>query len=287
MGSVLNDDALQSYLNNIKDIPIISKEEEVELAIKAKNGDQEAKNKLVTAHLKFVVKIAAGYQKRGLTLLELISEGNVGLIEAINRFEPDKGIKLISYAVWWIRQAILAAIIEKSSIIKTPLARSNAISKIKNIRDRYTVETGEEITNKELSEASGISEKLLKNIHLQNIDTYSIDEVSRFDGGDTSLLDYIEDASAEDPKDIYYKERLQKQITNSIESLDKRGAHIIKSYYGLDGKKGKNFAEIAQEMGISRERVRQIQKQALKKIVSESYSDYEKDIDYLLSHYDD
>ena len=100
-------------------------------------------------------------------------------------------------------------------------------------------------------------------------------------------MDYIEDASAKDPKDIYYKERLQKQITNSIESLDKRGAHIIKSYYGLDGKKGKNFAEIAQEMGISRERVRQIQKQALKKIVSESYSDYEKDIDYLLSHYDD
>ncbi|HPY97098.1 MAG TPA: RNA polymerase sigma factor RpoD/SigA [Candidatus Cloacimonadota bacterium] len=287
MGNVFNDQALQSYLKNIAKIPVISREEEVELAIKAKAGDNEAKNKLVSAHLKFVVKIASAYQCRGLSLLELISEGNIGLIEAIDRFEPDKGIKLISYAVWWIRQAILSAIVEKSSIIRTPLARSNALNKIKSIRDRYTVETGDNITSKELSKASGISEKLLNNIQLQTIDTYSIDDRTVTDNVGATMADFIEDESAEDPKDMYYKERLQKQISTSIKNLDKRGAHIIKSYYGLDGKKGKTFSEIAQEMGICRERVRQIQKQALKKIVSESYSEYENDIDYILSHPDE
>ncbi|HOD55146.1 MAG TPA: RNA polymerase sigma factor RpoD/SigA [Candidatus Cloacimonadota bacterium] len=284
MEHVFSDQALQSYLNEISKIPTLTREEEKELAIKAKEGDEEAKNKLVSSNLKFVVKIASHYQNRGLTLSELISEGNMGLIKAIDRYDPDKEIKLISYAVWWIKQKILFALAEKTSLIRVPLGRSNAINKIKSIRDRYTAETGGEISINQLSDKSDISEKLINNMQLQAIDTYSLDEVTKTNGEDATMIDFIEDPTAQDPKNLYYQERLQQKITKSIKTLDKRDAHIIKSYYGLDGQKGKNFAEIAQEMGISRERVRQIQKQALKKILSDSYAEYETDIDYLLNY---
>lgn len=285
MEYVFADQALQSYLNEISKIPTLSREEEKELAIKAKNGDEAAKNKLVSANLKFVVKIASHYQNRGLSLSELISEGNMGLIKAIEKYDSEKDIKLISYAVWWIKQKILFALAEKTSLIRVPLGRSNAISKIKNIRDRYTAETGDEISMMQLSNKSDISEKLINNMHLQSIDTLSLDDVGKSNQNeDVSILDFVEDPNSPDPKDVYYQEKMQSKINQSLKSLDSRDAHIIKSYFGLEGYKEKNFAEIAQEIGISRERVRQIQKQALKKIYSESKDLYDKDIDYILNY---
>lgn len=285
MEYVFADQALQSYLNEISKIPTLSREEEKELAIKAKNGDESAKNKLVSANLKFVVKIASHYQNRGLSLSELISEGNMGLIKAIEKYDSDKDIKLISYAVWWIKQKILFALAEKTSLIRVPLGRSNAISKIKNIRDRYTAETGDEISMMQLSNKSDISEKLINNMHLQSIDTLSLDDVGKSNQNeDVSILDFVEDPNSPDPKDVYYQEKMQSKINQSLKSLDSRDAHIIKSYFGLEGYKEKNFAEIAQEIGISRERVRQIQKQALKKIYSDSKDLYDKDIDYILNY---
>ncbi len=285
MEYVFADQALQSYLNEISKIPTLSREEEKELAIKAKNGDEAAKNKLVSANLKFVVKIASHYQNRGLSLSELISEGNMGLIKAIEKYDSDKDIKLISYAVWWIKQKILFALAEKTSLIRVPLGRSNAISKIKNIRDRYTAETGDEISMMQLSNKSDISEKLINNMHLQSIDTLSLDDIGKSNQNeDVSILDFVEDPNSPDPKDVYYQEKMQKKINQSLKTLDSRDAHIIKSYFGLEGYKEKNFAEIAQEIGISRERVRQIQKQALKKIYSESKDLYDQDIDYILNY---
>jgi RNA polymerase primary sigma factor len=285
MENVFADQALQSYLNEISKIPTLSKEEERELAIKAKNGDENAKNKLVSSNLKFVVKIASHYQNRGLTLSELISEGNMGLIKAIEKYDIDKDIKLISYAVWWIKQKILFALAEKTSLIRVPLGRSNAINKIRNIRDRYIAETGDHISMDQLSDKSDISEKLINNIQLQPIETLSLDEISKNSNNDDStILEFIEDTTAQDPKSVYFQEKLQNRIQNSIKTLNQRDSHIIKSYFGLEGYQEKNFAEIAEEMGISRERVRQIQKQALKKILDDSRSEFDTEVDYLLNY---
>lgn len=285
MENVFADQTLQKYLNEISKIPTLSKEEERELAIRAKNGDENAKNKLVTSNLKFVVKIASRYQNRGLSLSELISEGNVGLIKAIEKYDINKDIKLISYAVWWIKQKILFALAEKTSLIRVPLGRSNAMNKIRNIRDRYIAETGDHITMNQLSDKSDISEKLINNMQLQSIDTLSLDEISKNpNNDDASILEFVEDPTAKDPSSVFFQEKLHNRIASSIKSLNDRDAHIIKSYFGLEGYKEKNFAEIAEEMGISRERVRQIQKQALKKILNESHNEYEADIDYLLNY---
>lgn len=285
MENVFQDQALQSYLSEISKYPTISREQERELAIKAKNGDETAKNDLVKANLKFVVKIAAHYQNRGLTLSELISEGNMGLIKAIEKYDPDKDIKLISYAVWWIKQKILFALAEKTSLIRVPLGRSNALNKLKSIREKYIAQTGDEPSMDHLSEESDISEKLLGNIKLQSHDTLSLDDMSYGNKSEeTNLLDMVEDTTAEDPKNLYFKEKLHTRIQNSIRNLDNRDAFIIKSYFGLDGYQEKNFAEIADEMGISRERVRQIQKQALRKILDSSYDEQEADIDYIIRY---
>ncbi len=285
MENVFQDKALQSYLNEISKYPTISREEERELAIRAKKGDEKAKNELVKANLKFVVKIASHYQKRGLSLSELISEGNIGLIKAIEKYDTEKEIKLISYAVWWIKQKILFALAEKTSLIRVPLGRSNALNKLRSIRERYIAQTGDEPSMDHLSEESDISEKLLGNIKMQSNNTLSLDELSYSNKNEeSSLLDYVEDVTAEDPKNLYFKNKLHDRIQNSIKNLDKRDAHIIKSYFGLDGYTEKNFAEIADEMGISRERVRQIQKQALKKILDKSYDEQEADIDYIIRY---
>lgn len=150
--SVFADKALQNYLNEISKFKTLSREEEHDLAIKAKNGDVDAMNKLIQANLKFVVKIASRYQNRGLSLSELISEGNIGLIKAIEKFDPDKDIKLISYAIWWIKQRIMLAVSEKSSLIRVPMGKSSAAHRVKLTQDRYFTETGKIATPDELSE---------------------------------------------------------------------------------------------------------------------------------------
>ena len=164
-------------------------------------------------------------------------------------------------------------------------AHTDTLNKIKSIRDRYIAKTGDEPGMDHISEESDISEKLLGNIRLQSLDTLSLDEVSHNSkSDDVNLLDLVEDTTAEDPKNLYFKEKLHDRIQKSIKNLDNRDAHIIKSYFGLDGFSEKNFAEIADEMGISRERVRQIQKMALKKILDNSYDEQEADIDYIIRY---
>ncbi len=267
--NVFADKALQNYLNEISKFQTLSREEEHELGIKARNGDIEAMNKLTQANLKFVVKIAARYQNRGLSLSELISEGNIGLIKAIEKFDPDKDIKLISYAIWWIKQRIMLAVSEKSSLIRVPLGKSSAAHRVKATKDRYYSVTGEKASTKEIAERLNMTQKSISLLKDQIPETSSYDDIMKTnDFQDFSTRDLLQDHEAIDPQELYQQDRLNKRIHRAIDKLEQREAEIIRSYFGLnENHESKNFAQIAEKMGLSRERVRQIQKEALKKIL--------------------
>jgi RNA polymerase primary sigma factor len=281
--NVFQDKALQNYLNQIADIEPLSREEEHELAIRAKNGDKEAINKLVNSNLKFVVKVASRYQNRGLSLSELISEGNMGLIKAIEKFEPEKHNKLISYAVWWIKQKILFALAEKTNVIRMPLGKANIANKIKVARDKVFHKTGETASLEEISNMTDLNKRAIKKMNRQSINTVSIDDVSYTNDQEKVVLtDFLEDEKSNDPKKLYFREKVQDNIERSIKKLPSREAYIVKKYFGLEGESSKNFAQIGEELGLSRERVRQIQKKALEKILKDTYGDLEEDIEYLI-----
>ncbi|HQO17587.1 MAG TPA: RNA polymerase sigma factor RpoD/SigA [Candidatus Cloacimonas sp.] len=285
--SVFTDKALQNYLNEISKFKTLSRKEEHDLAIKAKNGDIEAMNKLIQSNLKFVVKIASRYQNRGLSLSELISEGNIGLIKAIEKFDPDKDIKLISYAIWWIKQRMMLAVSEKSSLIRVPMGKSSAAHRVKVTQDRYFTETGKLATTGELSEKMNITEKTIDHLQYQIPETSSIDDIiTTSENQDITTKDLLEDKDNLDPQSLYYQERMQKKIQNAISKLDAREADIIRNYFGLnESHESRNFAQIAERLGLSRERVRQIQKEALKKIMREIKPEEDEFVDRFLEKY--
>ena len=281
--NVFEDKALQAYLNQIAKIKPLSREKEAELALRAKQGDKEAIRTLVQSNLKFVVKIAARYQNRGLSLAELISEGNMGLIKAIEKFDPKKDNKLISYAVWWIKQRILFALAEKTNVIRMPLGKANIANKIRNAKDKIFSQTGKKATIEDISAHTDLDEKAIKKMNKQAINTVSLEDTTYTNKHDkVSLNEFLEDAETVDPKTLYYREKVKKTIENSINKLPDRDARIIKEYFGLESGKGKNFAQIGEEFGLSRERVRQIQKKALQKIMQDAYKEVETDIDNLI-----
>ena len=285
--SVFADKALQNYLNEISKFKTLSREEEHDLAIKAKNGDMDAMNKLIQANLKFVVKIASRYQNRGLSLSELISEGNIGLIKAIEKFDPDKDIKLISYAIWWIKQRIMLAVSEKSSLIRVPMGKSSAAHRVKLTQDRYFTETGKIATPDELSEKMNIAEKTIEQLQNKLPETSSFDDIiTTSDSQDFTAKDLLEDKDTLDSQSLYYQERMQEKIQNAISKLDAREADIIRNYFGLnESHESRNFAQIAEKLGLSRERVRQIQKEALKKIMREIKPEEDEFVDRFLEKY--
>ncbi|RLC46895.1 MAG: RNA polymerase sigma factor RpoD/SigA [Candidatus Cloacimonadota bacterium] len=285
-----DDQALQKYLSDIANIKPLSREEENELARKAKNGDKEALNKLVRANLKFVVKIASHYQGKGLSFAELISEGNIGLIKAIQKFDTTKGNKLITYAVWWIRQSILFALAEKTRLIRVPLNKAGDFNKIKKSQNHYYKEYGEKIDMEDLSDETSIDKGNIINTLNSVHDIIPIDNVSYGNNKTAIPTQFANDT--ENPQTLYYKKKLAQKIKKSLKSLNKRDYHIIKEYFGLDDvqngsglgitSKGKNFAQIGEEIGLSRERVRQLQKEALKKIRKDANPEDDLYIDYLL-----
>lgn len=285
--SVFSDKALQNYLTEISNYKPLSREVEQELSTKAKKGDQEALNRLIQANLKFVVKIATRYQNRGLSLSELISEGNIGLIKAVEKFDPEKDIKLISYAIWWIRQRIMLAISEKNSMIRVPLGKSSQANRLKAIADKMFSISGVTPSDDELGEIMDIDKKMIDQLRSNMIDTVSIDELTALSGNqDINISNNIEDKSAVDPQTLYYRERIQKKLKNAINNLETREADIIRNYYGINKMhKAENFAQIAEKMGLSRERVRQIQKEALKKILSDLKPEEEKLVDAFIEEH--
>jgi len=257
--------SLDHYLRDISAYPLISREEEAELARRIRVGDQEALDKLVRSNLRFVVSVAKKYQNQGVSLSDLINEGNLGLIRAAHKFDETKGIKFISYAVWWIRQAILQALAEQSRIVRVPLNRAGTLHRIGKRANALLQELGREATHAEIAEGMDITaEEVAKTMSISQVHL-SLD-APLTPGEDNRLLDYLADTVNPTPEDQTFEKALIEAIEDSLGGLKDRESRILRLYFGIDGAEPMTLEEIGTLLGITRERVRQIKEKALSRL---------------------
>lgn len=258
------ENVLAMYLKDINKIPMISHEEEIELAKKAQAGDAVAKNKLVNSNLRFVVNVAKKYQNHGLDLTDLISEGNIGLLTAVEKFDISKGYHFISYAVWWIRQSILKAICEKSRAIRLPLNRANELVQIEHAKKVIGSKKSEQQEFEEIAAMLNMDAGHVRDMVNISRDIVSLDaEIN--DGGDghTKLADFYEDESYERPEEKAITEAMHDDINKVVDTLRPNEAKVIRMRYGLNGLKPMSLKEVGQECDLTKERIRQIEKHAI------------------------
>ncbi len=257
--------ALDRYLEEISRYPLITREEEAELARRIREGDQEALDKLVRSNLRFVVSIAKKYQGQGVMMADLINEGNLGLIRATHKFDETRGIKFISYAVWWIRQAILQALAEQSRIVRIPLNRAGALNRIGRSSKALLQELGREPTPREIAADLEISiEEVRSGLQVSRA-SVSLD-VPTLRGDEKPLLDYLPDELAVDPEDEAYDQALREVVEDALGSLDEREAKVLRLYFGLDDQDPMTLEEIGSILDVTRERVRQIKEKGLTRL---------------------
>jgi RNA polymerase primary sigma factor len=269
---------LQLYMQQMGKYPMLSPEEEKELAIRAKQGDKEALKKLVEGNLRFVVSIAKNFMGWGVPLTDLIAAGNLGLIEAAKRFDPDKNVKFISYAVWWIRQAIMQTIFQQTGAVRIPVKESLFIAKVKETYEKLKEELGREPTEEEIAKRLNTSVKKVKNTLSIVRLPISLD-MPLGEGGeeDFTLLDVLSKKGTEDIEKELIEETIHKELESMLDVLDEREKEIIKMRYGLDGEEPKTLEEVGEKLGISRERVRQLEQRALKKLKAVALKEHLKD----------
>jgi len=259
------DRSLDLYLREIGETPLITAREEVILAKRIKEGDDTALEKLTKANLRFVVSVAKQYQNQGLSLADLINEGNIGLIKAAKRFDETRGFKFISYAVWWIRQAILQALAEQSRIVRLPLNRVGTLHKIGKISSSLEQEYGREPSPDEIARELELSEVevsdtlKISNSHLSLDAPFSVSE-------DNSLMDVLEDEFQPAPDEALLEESLRVEIERALDSLNPREAEVVNLYFGLTIEKALTLEEIGARFGLTRERVRQIKEKAIRRL---------------------
>jgi RNA polymerase primary sigma factor len=261
-----DENTISMYLHEINKIPLLSKEEEDATAREAATGNQVARNKLVTANLRFVVNVAKRYQGQGLPLADLISEGNIGLLNAIERYDVDKGYHFISYAVWWIRQAILKAICEKSRMIRLPLNRANELVQIEKARRLVQDGSGAEAELREIARLLDMDTDHVRDIINISRDMVSLENPIYADKDTSTLSDFIEDESAIPPDERLVTKALKEDIASVLKTLDKKEAEILSYRYGLGDNLPMSLKEIGDRFNLTKERIRQIEKKALKRL---------------------
>ncbi len=264
--------SLDKYLSEIARIDLITAEMEVQLAKRIREGDKIALEKLVNANLRFVVSVAKQYQNHGLTLSDLINEGNLGLIKAATRFDETRGFKFISYAVWWIRQSILQALAEQSRIVRLPLNRVGSLNKINNAFSELEQKHQREPTEEELAEVMEMTPDEIRTNLTFRARKVSMDAPFAQGDGDGTLLDIMEDTDAEVPDSDLMIKSLQTEVKRALATLSERESAVISLYYGLSGGHAVTLEEIADQFDLTRERVRQIKEKATRKLRQSSRS---------------
>lgn len=257
--------SLDKYLHEIGKVDLLTADEEVNLARKLKEGDEDAMGKLVKANLRFVVSVAKQYQNQGLSLPDLINEGNVGLIKAAQRFDETRGFKFISYAVWWIRQSILQALAEQARIVKLPLNKIGSINKVNRALTELEQKFEREPTIGELSENLELAPDDIKEALRSNSRHISMDAPLTQDE-DGNMYDVILSPDSPMPDRGLLNESLRREIERALATLTPREGNIIRLYFGLNGKHPHTLEEIGEEFDLTRERVRQIKEKALKRL---------------------
>jgi RNA polymerase primary sigma factor len=256
---------LDQYLQEIGKIELLEPEEEVELARRIKEGDQEALHKLTRANLRFVVSVAKKYQGQGLSLADLINEGNYGLIKAAQRFDETRGFKFISYAVWWIRQAILQALAEQSRVVRLPLNRIGTISKIRKASARLQQEYERKPNIEELADELEIDVRKVREA-MQHTSRHLSMDAPFNEEDDNSLLDVLPDEESDDPDNDMMDESVKIDIERALSMLHAREAEITRLYFGIGREHPLTLEEIGKRFDLTRERVRQIKEKALRKL---------------------
>jgi RNA polymerase primary sigma factor len=256
---------MKVYMNDIGHIPLICRADEVRLAAEIAAGSEEARKKLIRSNLRLVVKIAHDFKGLGLPLLDLISEGNIGLMRAVEKFDPAKGAKFSSYAAWWIKQSMRRALANQSRTIRIPVQSAGKMNKIKNVRNQLMVEFGREPSDAEIASILEFSERTVAGLRRVDMKGFSLqDPIQAGENGEFEEL--IPDTNVVSPDEVAGQHESLQHLTGLLEMLDERESLILKMRFGLDGSAPKTLEEVSHHIGRTRERVRQIQNQALAKL---------------------
>jgi RNA polymerase primary sigma factor len=260
-----NETGFQLYLRQIAQIPLLTPEQEIQLARRIKRGDQKAQTQMVSANLRLVVKIARDYANFGLPLLDLISEGNIGLMKAVERFDPKKGGKLSTYAAWWIKQSITRALANQTKTIRLPIHLVEKIGKMRRVSSQMMEELGREPSDEELAEEIGLSSSKVAALKRAALRPASLDEPIQ-EGECFQFRDIVGDEESDDPFETLRDKDMLEEVDELLDMLGDRERMIINSRFGLDGQEPKTLEEIGETFGVTRERIRQLQNVALLKL---------------------
>lgn len=261
-----DENVLSIYLKEINKIPLLTRAEENEYARGAAAGEQACKDKLIRANLRFVVNVAKKYQNQGLPLSDLISEGNIGLMNAIERFDVDKGYHFISYAVWWIRQAILKAICEKSRMIRLPLNRANELVQIEKVRKEVQGSRSERSEMQQIAKTLNMNQEHVEDLVNISRELISL-ETPVYAEKDSSLLgDFVEDRGYKHPETVVIEKALKSDINEILSTLSDKESEIVQYRFGLNGRSPLSLKEIGDRYSLTKERIRQIEKKAIKRL---------------------
>ena len=264
-GSLEDQTALDQYLRDVSRHELITPDMEKILGARAQRGDEDAVQELAKANLRFVISVAKKYQNRGVSLTDLIQEGNVGLVTAARKFDPEQGVKFISYAVWWIRQAILASLANHGRAVRVPLNRASDLARIFREKERLKQELGRDPTPDELSKATDLTPELIESLQTLNAAEIRLDAPIG-DSEDSQLVERFITEEAAEPELEVENRLLTESVSAALETLDARDAKVLRLYFGLEGEREHTLEEIGNMLGVTRERIRQLRDRALRRL---------------------